>query len=71
MGAVVAVTILLQLGVIYLPFMETFFKLVPLSLKNLLISIGAGSLVFFVVLVIERKLNKGNDSSLHAAAVRE
>ena len=58
MGLVVAATILLQLAVIYLPFMETFFELVPLSLENLLISIGAGSLVFFLVLFIERKVNK-------------
>ena len=47
--------ILLQLGVIYLPFMKTFFRLEPLSLENLLISVAAGSIVFFIIL-IDRKI---------------
>jgi Ca2+-transporting ATPase len=55
---VVVVTVALQMAVIYLPFVDTFFNLVPLSLENLLISMGAGSLVFFLVLFIERKINK-------------
>ncbi|MFP4096148.1 MAG: cation-translocating P-type ATPase [Cyclobacteriaceae bacterium] len=55
---VVVVTLVLQLAVIYLPFVDTFFNLVPLSLENLLISVGAGSLVFFLVLFIERKINR-------------
>ncbi|MEK6479144.1 cation-translocating P-type ATPase [Catalinimonas sp. 4WD22] len=58
MALVLALTIVLQLGVIYLPFMETFFGLVPLSIENLLISMGAGSIIFFLVLFIERKLNR-------------
>lgn len=57
MVIVVLATILLQLAVIYLPFMETFFRLVPLSIENLLISIAAGSIVFFVIL-IDRKVFK-------------
>jgi Ca2+-transporting ATPase len=55
---VVVVTVALQMAVIYLPFVDTFFNLVPLSLENLLISMGAGSLVLFLVLFIERKINK-------------
>lgn len=58
MGLVVGVTLLLQLAVIYLPFMQPFFGLVPLSIENLLISIAAGSLIFFLVFFIERKVNK-------------
>lgn len=55
MVVVVISAILLQLAVIYLPFMESFFRLVPLSAQDLLISIAAGSLVFIVV-KIDRKI---------------
>lgn len=58
MALVVAATVLLQIAVIYLPFMETFFELVALSLEHLFLSIGAGSCVFFLVLLIERKFNR-------------
>ncbi|MFD2999507.1 cation-translocating P-type ATPase [Pontibacter toksunensis] len=57
MTLVVAGAVLLQLAVIYLPFMKSFFRLVPLSLENLLISVAAGSIVFFVI-KIYRKLAK-------------
>ncbi|MHA6248255.1 cation-translocating P-type ATPase [Pontibacter sp. CAU 1760] len=49
--------LLLQLVVIYLPGLKGFFKLVPLSAIDLLVSIAAGSLVFFVV-KIDRRLMK-------------
>lgn len=58
MVLVVVATALLQIAVIYLPFMETFFGLVPLSPEHLLLSIGAGSSIFFLVLLIERKFNR-------------
>lgn len=57
MAVVLFSTLILQLAVIYLPFMETFFQLVPLPLEQLAISLAAGSLVFFAVL-LGRKLFK-------------
>jgi Ca2+-transporting ATPase len=58
MALVLFLTILLQLAVIYLPFMKAFFGLVPLSLENLMISVGAGSIIFFLVFFIERRVNR-------------
>ncbi|MBC6605485.1 cation-translocating P-type ATPase [Hymenobacter sp. BT188] len=55
MVLVIISTVVLQLMVIYVPFMERFFKLVPLPMENLLVSVAAGSLIFFVI-KIERKL---------------
>jgi Ca2+-transporting ATPase len=57
MAVVVVSSVLLQLAVIYLPFMKDFFQLEPLQLGDLLISLAAGSLVF-VVVKVERKLFK-------------
>ncbi|QNF33068.1 cation-translocating P-type ATPase [Adhaeribacter swui] len=54
MTIVVISTILLQLAVIYIPFMKSFFSLVPLSAKDLFISLAAGSIIF-VVISIDRK----------------
>ena len=54
MVLVVVGSVLLQLAVIYLPFMKSFFRLVPLPLEDLLISIAAGSIVFMVVKVNRR-----------------
>lgn len=48
LGAVL-LTILLQLGVIYLPFANKLFKTQPLSLDELLICFGASALVFHAV----------------------
>lgn len=47
--------ILLQLAVIYLPFLDEFFKLVPLSAQHLLVCILAGS-VTFVIVKLGRKI---------------
>ncbi len=58
MAIVVVATILLQLAAIYMPFLETFFELVPLSLTDLGISVAAGGLVFILVLIIERRFNR-------------
>lgn len=57
MAIVVGSALFLQLTVIYLPFMEKFFELVPLSIEKLFIAFIGGSIVFFVIL-IERKVNK-------------
>jgi hypothetical protein len=38
--------------------MKAFFGLVPLSLENLMISVGAGSIIFFLVFFIERRVNR-------------
>lgn len=58
MAVVIAATILLQLAAIYLPFMETFFELVPLSLQDLSVSVVAGGVIFLLVIMIERKFNR-------------
>lgn len=62
MSLVVVSAVLLQLAVIYLPFMDDFFRLVPLPLKDLLISFAAGSIVFFVI-KIEKRISKGRQRS--------
>lgn len=55
MLAVFHVAVLLQLAVIYLPFLEHIFGLEPLSVPDLLLSAAAGSVVF-LLLMLERKL---------------
>ncbi|MGV3640751.1 MAG: cation-translocating P-type ATPase [Adhaeribacter sp.] len=55
MAVVVVSAVLLQLAAIYLPGLESFFKLVPLSSQDLLISIASGSLVYLVV-TMEKKI---------------
>ena len=57
MAVVVTATILLQLAAIYLPFLQPFFHLVPLSIANLMISVAAGGVIFLLVIMIERKFN--------------
>lgn len=54
---VMLATVVLQLAVIYLPFMKSFFGLVPLAPFNLLLSLAAGSLVFLVIR-LDRKFFK-------------
>jgi len=56
MMAVVVSSVLLQIAVIYLPFMKSFFRLVPLQVGDLLISLAAGSIVF-VVIKLERRFS--------------
>ncbi|WP_162052547.1 cation-translocating P-type ATPase [Pontibacter pamirensis] len=58
MVLVVVSSVLLQLAVIYLPFMKSFFRLVPLPLEDLLISVAAGSIVFFVIKIERRFFRK-------------
>jgi len=45
----IVITFLLQLGVIYLPFMNTIFKTQPLSIQELGICIGLSAIVFHAV----------------------
>lgn len=58
MAVVVVATILLQLAAIYMPFMETFFELVPLSLEDLVTSVVAGGVIFLLVMTMERKMKR-------------
>lgn len=48
LGAVL-LTFLLQLAIIYIPFLNTFFNTAPLTLEELLIAIGMSSVVFIAV----------------------
>lgn len=45
----VLLTFLLQLAVIYVPFLNRAFSTTPLSLRDLLISLGFGTIIFFAV----------------------
>lgn len=45
----VVITFFLQIAVIYVPFLQTFFKTVALSPQELAISIGLSTVVFFAV----------------------
>jgi Ca2+-transporting ATPase len=49
MSIMVLITFGLQLAAIYVPFLDGFFQIVPLSGTELLISIGLGSMVFFAI----------------------
>ncbi len=51
------ITIALQLAVIYIPFLDTFFGLVPLPLPDLLIAAALGSITFLGVR-IEKRLQR-------------
>jgi len=54
----IALTFILQLATIYVPFLNPIFKTEPLSLNELLIALGVSSIVFFAVeieKVIKRK----------------
>ncbi|GEO04125.1 ATPase [Adhaeribacter aerolatus] len=55
MTIVVASTVLLQIAVIYLPFTKSFFGLVPLPAKDLLISLAAGSIIFIIITLDRRR----------------
>lgn len=45
----IAVTLLLQMGVVYLPFMQKLFNTQPLRLMDLLISLALSTAIFWVV----------------------
>ena len=55
----VLATVLLQLAVIYMPWLNTFFHTQPLSFAELMIAIGASAIVFIVVEIektVKRKI---------------
>ncbi|MCJ8166057.1 cation-translocating P-type ATPase [Pontibacter sp. E15-1] len=56
MAIVVGLAIALQLLVIYLPGLEEFFKLIPLSAEDMLYSVAAGSVTFIVIRVMRATL---------------
>lgn len=58
----VGVTAVLQLGVIYLPFLDQFFQVTPLSLLDLLLCVGLGGLMFLLI-EAEKVWLLGNKSS--------
>jgi len=58
MAALTLATLVLQLGAIYLPFLDRFFNLTPLSPKDLGITFGMGLLTWAGVLV-EKRLCRG------------
>jgi Ca2+-transporting ATPase len=52
LGAVV-LTFLLQMAVVYVPFLQDVFDTVPLNLEQLLLSLGFSTIVFIVVEVVK------------------
>jgi Ca2+-transporting ATPase len=57
LAAIAALVVVLQLAVIYIPFLSGFFDVMPLSLCDLSIAAGAGILVF-VAMEIEKVFKK-------------
>lgn len=57
----IGVTVLLQLGVIYIPYFNTFFHTQPLTLVELLVAIGASS-VTFIAVEIEKAVKRRRNS---------
>ncbi|HZI52730.1 MAG TPA: cation transporting ATPase C-terminal domain-containing protein, partial [Chitinophagaceae bacterium] len=53
----ISLTVLLQLAVIYIPFLNKFFHTQPLTLAEMLIATGISSIVFFVV-ELEKKVKR-------------
>jgi len=52
LGAV-ALTFVMQLGVIYVPFLQNIFDTMPLSFEQLMISLGFSTIIFIVVEVVK------------------
>jgi len=59
-GAVL-LTILLQLGVIYLPFLQTIFKTRALPISDLLVSLGLSIILFLFVEIIKATRRRNRD----------
>jgi len=53
----ISVTVLLQLAVIYLPFLNKYFHTQPLTLSEMLIATGVSSIVFIIV-ELEKKVKR-------------
>ena len=58
-----AIVVLAQVGVLLLPFMETFFKTEPLGLRDWLVSVGVG-LVVFLAIEVEKWLIRQRPSEI-------
>ena len=57
----ITIVVLGQVGVLVLPFMETFFKTEPLSLVDWAVSVGVGALVFLAI-EVEKWLSRRRPS---------
>jgi Ca2+-transporting ATPase len=57
LAALALVVVALQLAVLYIPFMSSFFNVVPLSAVDLLVALGAGAIVF-VAIELEKVLKR-------------
>jgi Ca2+-transporting ATPase len=54
------VVVTLQLAVLYIPFLSDFFNIVPLSISDLLLTIGASSIVF-VAMEVHKVVGKASE----------
>jgi P-type Ca2+ transporter type 2C len=66
----VLITILLQLSVIYIPYLSAIFHTQPLSIGEILVAAGISSLVFIVV-EIEKAIKRSKSNKRQAASNRE
>jgi P-type Ca2+ transporter type 2C len=55
----VLTTFLLQLAAIYVPFLDAFFQVVPLEIDELLVAMGLGMVVFIVIELEKRLVQRG------------
>ncbi len=63
MVGVTALTVLLQIAAIYVPFLERFFQVVPLSAANFGICVGLGFVIWSVAAVEGHLLRRGSRAS--------
>ncbi len=61
-------TIVLQLVVLYIPFLDQFFEVVPLSANDLLLAVGLGSIAF-IAIEIEKWFLRRRDRMAPSATV--
>jgi len=57
LAGMAALVVVLQLMVLYIPFLSKFFEVIPLSGYNLFIAVASGMIVF-VVMEVEKKFRK-------------
>lgn len=61
--AMAALTFLLQLAAVYIPFLETFFALQPLSWSELGLAVGAGLITLAAVLLESHLIRRSKHHS--------